>query len=496
MCRARLRAALLPLLVAACALLSVQPNIAQAEVVPDSGLRLSSDISLDKPGSISGPLPQGAVSPAPALQGGALPVEDDLPRIATIDLTTPSKDLWQRIRNGFAMPNLESPLVAERQAWYLNHPAALKVMVQRSRRYLYHIVTELEKRGMPTELALLPMVESAYNPQARSPARALGMWQFIPSTGRNYNLAQNWWLDERRDIIASTNAALDYLQNIYEMNGDWHLALASYNWGENAVAKAVARNLAKGLPTDYQSIGMPGETRYYVPKLQALKNIIADPALFGFALDPIPNKPYFEKVDMPASMDVATAAKLAEIPLDEFMALNPAYNRPLMPDNGNTALVLPADRISVFQTNLVRHERQDKPLSLWKTTVLKPKEKLDAVAARYGISTARLKQFNSIGPRTKVKPGLTLLVPASPAAAQEIAANMPQPPAEEPPAARSSGHASAKSRHAGRGASKHDIGKAHGKGRAAPARVKGSGGTKPTKPQGKAAASKGKGKKH
>lgn len=477
---------------------------ASAEVADlDPLLRLTPDLSVERSTSV----PAGSMmSPAQALPA-AKPtlVEEDLPRIATIDLTTPPKDLWQRIRNGFAMPNLEGPLVADRQAWYLNHPGALKVMIQRSRRYLYHIVTELEKRGMPTELALLPMVESAYNPLARSPAQALGMWQFIPSTGKNYNLAQNWWLDQRRDIIASTNAALDYLQNIYEMNGDWHLALASYNWGENAVAKAVVKNQAKGLPTDYQSLTMPGETRYYVPKLQALKNIIADPGLFGMSLDPIPNKPYFDTVEMPATMDVATAAKLAEIPLDEFIALNPAYNRPIMPDSSNTALVLPADRISIFQANLLRHERQDKPLSLWKTTVLKPKEKLDAVAARYGISVARLKQFNSIGPRTKVKPGLTLLVPSSPAAAQEITAHMPQPPVEEPPPTRSNGHPAS---HAGKGngrgnhASSVSAGK-HGKAAARPAthgKAK-SGATKgnakaPAKPAAKATATKNKGKKH
>jgi membrane-bound lytic murein transglycosylase D len=196
-------------------------------------------------------------------------------------------------------------------------------------------------------------------------------------------------------------------------------------------------------------------------------------------------------------MDVATAAKLAEIPLDEFMALNPAYNRPLIPDNGNTALVLPADRVSVFQTNLVRHERQEKPLSLWKTTVLKPKEKLDAVAARYGISTARLKQFNSIGPRTKVKPGLTLLVPASPAAAQEITANMPQPPVEEPPVVRNTGRTAAKGRQAARSPSKHEVSAPRGKGKVTvAAKTKGSGGAKPAKPQGKAPAPKSKGKKH
>lgn len=437
LCRARLRAlatlplSLFKLLLACCCVVSLcaAPSINAAELVihqRDTPLRLSPSLGDEPPNT---PIPAAMTPTPPRTQ--PTPVEEDLPRIATIDLTAPPTDLWQRIRNGFAMPNLESPLVADRQAYYLNRPAALKVMVQRSRRYLYHIVSELEKRGMPTELALLPMVESAYNPLAQSPAKALGMWQFIPSTGRNYNLTQNWWLDQRRDIIASTNAALDYLQTIYEMNGDWHLALASYNWGENAVAKAVVRNQAKGLPTDYLHLTMPGETRYYVPKLQALKNIIADPALFGIQLDPIPNKPYFETVDMPATMDVATAAKLAEIPLDEFMALNPAYSRPLMPDNGNSSLVLPADRVSIFQANLVRHENQDKPLSLWKTTVLKPKEKLDAVAARYGISTARLKQINSIGPRTKIVPGMNLLVPASPTAAQEIAAHMPQPPVEQ-----------------------------------------------------------------
>ncbi|GAB2182326.1 hypothetical protein DLREEDagrD3_25490 [Denitratisoma sp. agr-D3] len=429
----------------ACGVLTGLPVIGNAESLErQPSLRLSPVISgLEEPPT-AGPMSIGPLTPTttPAMtpRGPSPQLEEDLPPIATIDLTAPVNDLWQRIRNGFSMPNLESPLVAERQAYYLNRPAALKVMTQRSRRYLYHIVTELEKRGMPMELALLPMVESAYNPLAQSPAKALGMWQFIPSTGKNYNLAQNWWLDQRRDIIASTNAALDYLQNIYEMHGDWHLALASYNWGENAVAKAVARNQAAGLPTDYLSLNMPGETRYYVPKLQALKNIIADPALFGIRLDPIPNKPYFDTVDMPATMDVATAAKLAEIPLDEFMALNPAYSRPLMPDNGNASLLLPADRISIFQANVQQHARLEKPLSLWKTATLKAKEKLDAVAARYGISTARLKQINSISSRTKIVPGMTLLVPASPAAANDIGGPMPQPPAELPAAKARSGN--------------------------------------------------------
>ena len=415
---ARLRALLIATLVG---LLSTPLAIAEglsAAAQSDAPLRISPQLN-------GTPL----TLPAPAL-----PIQiqdDDAPRIATIDLTTPPEDLWQRMRNGFSMPNLESPLVADRQAWYLNHPGALKVMIQRSRRYLYHIVSELEKRGMPTELALLPMVESAYNPLAASPAKALGMWQFIPSTGRNYNLTQDWWLDQRRDIIASTNAALDYLQAIYEMNGDWHLALASYNWGENAVAKAMARNQAKGLPTDYLSLPMPGETRYYVPKFQALKNIINNPTLFGIALDPLPNKPYFDTVGLSTPVDVSIAAKLAEIPLDEFMALNPGFSRPLIQERSSGSLVIPADKVATFQANLAHYESTDKPLSLWHTEAMRKGEKLEAFAQRHDLSLAQLRQINSLGPRSKIAPGFKLLVPSSGANADQVVARMPRAPAEE-----------------------------------------------------------------
>jgi membrane-bound lytic murein transglycosylase D len=338
-------------------------------------------------------------------------ITDESPRIPFIDLTVEPDDLWQRIRNGFAMPDLDSPLVADRQAWYLNHPEFLRSVLNRGRRYLYHIVNELEKRGMPTELALLPFVESAYNPQARSSANALGLWQFIPSTGRNYNLKQNAWFDERRDIIASTNAALDYLQTIYEMHGDWQLALASYNWGEGAVGKAIAKNQAQGLPTDYAHLNMPKETRYYVPKLQAIKNIVANPALFGFKLDPIPNQPYFQVIERTGDMDVALAARFAGIPVTEFLALNPAYNRPVMPDSANSPIVIPSSKVKTFLDNLHAHEAQDKPLSAWRTHTLVRGEKLNTVARRYGISVAYLKQLNGLGPRSKVPPGFGLLVP-------------------------------------------------------------------------------------
>lgn len=473
---------------------------------PISTLQLDDEIELSRPASSSSAMPPSPAAPAGlphrpdlpvqrvvqpatdlrAINNPPLEVHDTLPRIEQIDLITPQDDLWQRMRNGFSMPNLDSPLVAERQAWYLNRPEVFKTILNRGRRYLYFIVGELEKRGMPTELALLPMVESSYNPMAYSPARAAGLWQFIPSTGKNYRLQQDWWHDQRRDIIASTGAALDYLQNIYEMHGDWHLALASYNWGEFAVARAINRNLAQGLPTDYASLRMPDETRYYVPKLQALKNIIADPALFDIEIDPIPNQAYFDTVDKPASMDVSLAAKLAEVPLNEFLALNPAYNRPVMPDSTDTPIVLPTDKVATFLINLERHEASEKPLSNWTTHVLKKGESLDRVATKFHLNTARLRQINGIGARTRVRPGTRLLVPGSGAQlTQEVIENLnASPAAAQAPRGKSRAAGKAKGKKAKAAAKKSTKSakatKAKGKGTAAAKRSakKPSGGSK------------------
>ncbi|HTH94839.1 MAG TPA: transglycosylase SLT domain-containing protein [Rhodocyclaceae bacterium] len=373
--------------------------------------------------------------PSSPLNSVSQTLREDEPTITPIDLTKPTDDLLQRLRNGFAMPDLHDSYTADRQAWFLNNPSYLKRALERSKRYLYYIVSELEARGMPTELALLPIVESAYNPLAASRAKALGMWQFIPSTGKNYRLEQNWWLDQRRDVIASTKAALDYLQYLYEMYGDWQLALASYNWGEGSVGRAIAKNQAQGLPTDYQSLTMPLETRYYVPKLQAIKNIIANPELYGLKLDAIPNRPYFVSVNNPGGMDVMLAAKLAEIPVDEFIALNPAYQRPVMTAESKSPLILPADKAQIFQDNLDHHEAQDKPLSAWKHYTLKRGEKLETVAARNDISVAYLKKLNGIGPRTKVTPGFGLLVPGPDAPRPDqiaaLDAQLPDPPSEK-----------------------------------------------------------------
>jgi len=343
-----------------------------------------------------------------SLQLVEIPVQQPLPD--PIDLTCDSEDLFQRIRNGFAMPDINNDLVLYHQQWYLNRPDYLRRMLERSSLYMYHIVSELEKRGMPMELALLPMVESAYNPMAYSRAKASGLWQFIPSTGKRYNLDQDWWKDERRDIVASTAAALDYLQSIYEMHGDWQLALASYNWGEGAVGRAISKNAAQGLPTDYMSLTMPGETKNYVPKLQALKNIFSNPALMAeLNLPKIPNRPYFGTVTKMANIDVTVAAKLAEMPVKEFVALNPSHNRPVI--KSDTPLVLPADKVETFISNAEAHENSNKPLSLWQTYVMRIGDKLDKIASRFGMSLAKLKEVNGIFGKNKAKPGLPLLVP-------------------------------------------------------------------------------------
>ncbi len=339
--------------------------------------------------------------------------------LTTLDLTATPDSLLERVRKGFAMPNLDNDLVLHHQMWYQNHPDYLRRMLERSRRYLHYIVEEVEKRGMPTELALLPMIESSFDPMAYSRSHASGLWQFIPSTGKNYNLRQDAWIDERRDIVASTAAALDYLSTIYQMHGDWFLALASYNWGEGAVARAMKKNEGKGLPTDYANLTLPAETRNYVPRLQALKNIFSNSKLLAeLNLPQVPNRPYFTTVAKPADeIDIKVAARLAEIPVDEFVALNPAHNRPVI--RAEAPLVLPADKAEVFAANLESHRNADKPLSSWYFYTIKSGERLDKLASRFKISTAELKRVNGIGKREHVGAGYTLLIPAGKGVAVE-----------------------------------------------------------------------------
>ena len=246
----------------------------------------------------------------------------------------------------------DNPLVATHVAWYSARPMHTRRVVERSRPFLHYIVEEIERRGMPMEIALLPMIESAFNPTALSPAEAAGIWQFIPSTGRVFGLRQDSWYDGRRDFTASTRAALDYLSKLYLDFGDWQLALAAYNCGEGCVARAIQRNIARGLPTDYASLSLPAETRHYVPKLLAMRQMVRTPEAFGVALAPLPNQPYFDKVTVHASMDVQSASRMAGVSVDEFLGLNAAFSRNLIRSDTPVNLLVPAGRAEAFKRNL------------------------------------------------------------------------------------------------------------------------------------------------
>ena len=333
------------------------------------------------------------------------PLRPDIP----LDLNDRSAqtDLWARVRRGFGMSDLDGDLVHNREQWYATRPDYVQRMTERGGRYLFHIVEELERRNMPTELALLPFIESAFNPQAISSAKASGMWQFMSATGKDFSLKQNVFRDDRRDVLASTRAALDYLSRLHTMFGDWHLALAAYNWGEGSVQRAIARNQKLGLPTDYVSLKMPNETQYYVPKLQAVKNIVARPADFGLTLPPLRNHPYFLSVPIERDMDVAVAIKLAGLSLEEFQTLNPQMNKPVILAAGTPQVLLPYDNADQFVRTLPLFRG---PLATW-TAWVAPKTLHPAEAARQvAMSEAQLRAVNHIPAHMLVRAGSTLLV--------------------------------------------------------------------------------------
>jgi membrane-bound lytic murein transglycosylase D len=323
-------------------------------------------------------------------------------------LPPPADDLWDRIRKGFTMPELNDPLVAKWEQWYRERPDYVARMIDRSRRYLYYVVVEVEKRNMPLEIALLPMVESAFNPNAVSVARAAGMWQFMPSTGTHYGLKQNFWFDSRRDVVAATDSALDYLQKLHGDFNDWQLALAGYNWGEGNVARAVAKNLKLGLPADYANLTMPDETRNYLPKLQAVKNIVRDPEKYSLDLTDIPDAPYFAVVKMDRKIDVKVAAQLAEMSLEEFQYLNPQHNRPVIAGADAFTVLLPIDKAELFAAKL---QLTNQPLVSWQAYRVQNGETLNQVAAKFRLEVEALRAVNGIGAKAKVPAGHTLLVP-------------------------------------------------------------------------------------
>ncbi|MDD2729817.1 transglycosylase SLT domain-containing protein [Malikia sp.] len=336
-----------------------------------------------------------------------LGTESSLGLRAVAPLTVP-QDLWERIRRGFAMQDLENEQVQEREQWYAARPDYIERMTARSHKYLFHIVEELERRNMPTELALLPFVESAFNPQAVSSASAAGMWQFMPATGKDFDLKQNMFRDDRRDVLASTRAALDYLERLNRQFNDWQLALAAYNWGQGNVAKAIKRNQAQGLGTSYAEINLPQETRQYVPKLLAIKHIVARPERFRAQLPAIGNHPFFDAVPIQRDMDVAKVAELAGVSERDLRQLNPSINKPMFMAAANPSVLLPWDNAALFEAKLAT---QFGPLASW-TAWRAPRDMSVAQAAeQHGIDEHELRELNKIPPRMLVKAGSTLLVP-------------------------------------------------------------------------------------
>ena len=318
--------------------------------------------------------------------------------------------VWDRIRAGFAIPNLDSAAVDRWTERYSKDPAYLLRMANRASQYLYNIVEEVEARNMPMELALLPFVESAFQPEALSRAKAAGLWQFMPATGKDYELEQNLWRDDRRDVLESTRAALDYFEYLHGLFGDWQLTLAAYNWGEGSVQRAISRAKRRKQPTDYAHLRMPRETANYVPKLEAIKRIVSDPAKYGIELPDVGNEPYFVQVTKPRDIDVKTAAELAGMPLDEFRRLNPSYKLPVIVASHNNVMLLPADRVDFFLDNLASWMDSGQPLSRWSTYKLKQGESLALVAARAGMTEDYLREVNGIPKGRRVLPNSTLLI--------------------------------------------------------------------------------------
>jgi membrane-bound lytic murein transglycosylase D len=380
--------------------LSFLPGCASLEPTPGQPVALG---SVSEPKSASPEVADKPIELSPI--GKASPTGN-----AVAHLALPN-DLWERIRKGFKIPNLETDLVADRTQWYAAKTDYLQRMGERSSKYLFHIVEELEQRNMPTELALLPFIESAFNPQALSSAKASGIWQFMPATGKSFDLKQNAFRDDRRDVQASTRAALDYLERLYKQFGDWHLALAAYNWGEGNLGKSIARNQRAGLPTGYVDLNMPMETRMYIPKFQAMKNIVGNPSAYKVMLHSVPNHPYFQSVPLRRDMDVTVAAKLAEISVDDFKSLNPSASRPVLLAAGTPSILLPWDKAEVFQRN---YESSDiGRMASWTAWITPSNMRPAEAAKRVGMSEADLRAINNIPAKMIIKAGSALLVPRS-----------------------------------------------------------------------------------
>ena len=318
-------------------------------------------------------------------------------------------DVFDRMRAGFALDEVQEPAIDEQLAWFEHNPDYLERVFQRGQRYLYHVITEVEARGMPLEFALLPVVESAYEPFAYSSSRAAGLWQFIPGTGVRFGLKQNWWYDGRRDVIESTRAALDYLQELHDQfDGDWLLAIAAYNVGENTVQRELDFNRANGKPADFWHLRLPAETRAYVPKLLALKRLMAEPERYGIEFAAIPNEPYFAVIETDSQIDLKIAAQLAGTSYDDLVGLNPGYNRWATDPDGPHRMLVPIDNADAFETALRSLTPEDRVRFV--THVVTRSDTLAGIVKQYGSSAVVITKLNDLK-GSKLTPGETLKIP-------------------------------------------------------------------------------------
>lgn len=315
--------------------------------------------------------------------------------------------IWKSLKSGFRMAEVNPSLVRSHESKFVANSAYFNRTISRSQPYMYHIVNEVRKRGMPAEIALLPFIESAYVTKARSHVGASGLWQFMPATGRHYGLEQTPLYDGRHDVYASTDAALNYLQYLHGLFGDWSLALAAYNWGEGNVSRAVRRAQAAGLAPTYENLRMPAETRNYVPKLLAVRNLVNNPQAYGLALPDIQDKPYFQAVSVDTPLDIMAAAHLANISESEFLALNPAFKAPVFIPKSGRKMLLPVASAKNFETNL--RNTDTKALLSWDVFTPNYAMSLNDIAAQTGTSLTELRRLNGINGGT-VSAGRSLLV--------------------------------------------------------------------------------------
>lgn len=350
---------------------------------------------------------------SPELQAKAQQAREKLDNPARqSDASTRTDDLWSRLRDGFTMDHsVDNARVQAQLDWYVRHPRYIDRVVERGSRYLHYIINETEKRGLPSELALLPVVESAFDPFAYSHGRAAGLWQFIPSTGKYFGLTQSWWHDDRRDVIAATDAALTYLERLANrFDGDYTLALAAYNSGGGTVSSAMRRNRNAGKATDYWSLTLPTETRHYVPKLIALAKIFDDPKAYGIDLPPLKDEPYFEVVDTGSQLDLAQAAELAGVDIDEIYLLNPSYNRWATNPDGPHRLLVPKHQAEAFQTALAEFPSEQRVS--WQNYKVRKGDSLNTIARKFSTTPSVIQQVNKLN-SDLIRIGQQLLIPSS-----------------------------------------------------------------------------------